>query len=192
VSTSAPKKYHHGDLREALLAAALAILEEGGDPNALTLREAARRAGVSAMAPYRHFADKEALIAGVAVIGYERFRDALTAADQNPDPREALVAQGIAYVDFAGANPALFRLMFGASAPKSNPRLGEVGGEAYGVLANRVASLAAPGLADDWTLACWSIVHGLALLALDGKLDARREAPRVLTDRVLRLLAIMG
>jgi AcrR family transcriptional regulator len=192
VSTSPAKKsYHHGDLREALLAAALAILEEGGDPKALTLREAARRAGVSAMAPYRHFADKDALIAGVALIGFERFRDALAAADADPDPRAALVAQGVAYVDFAGANPALFRLMFGANAPKADSRLSEVGAEAYGVLATRVASLVAPDRAADWTLACWSIVHGIAALALAGKLDARQDAPRVLTDRILRLLAIM-
>jgi AcrR family transcriptional regulator len=192
VSTSAPKKtYHHGDLRESLLAAALDILADGGVA-ALSLREAARRAGVSAMAPYRHFADKEELIAGVAAIGFERFCAALVAADANPDPREALIAQGVAYVVFAGRHPALFRLMFGATSKEPRGDLMLAGETAYAVLATRVASLVAPAQAADWTLACWSLVHGLAALALDGKLGPDREPPAILADRMLRLLAIVA
>src|ERR1700709_2099096 len=98
VSTSGAKKsYHHGDLRDALIGAALEILEEGGLA-ALSLREAARRAGVSPMAPYRHFADKEALLAGVAAVGFERFADALRQGDTQPGAQEALIAQGAAFV----------------------------------------------------------------------------------------------
>ena len=84
MSTSRPAKagYHHGELRETLVAAGLAILEEGGDPASLGLREAARRAGVSAMAPYRHFSDKDALLAAVATVGFDRLRVDLEAADQ--------------------------------------------------------------------------------------------------------------
>jgi hypothetical protein len=173
VSTSDTRKaYHHGDLRDALIGAALEILEEGGLA-ALSLREAARRAGVSAMAPYRHFADKEALL-----------------ADVHPDPREALIAQGVAYVDFACANPALFRLMFGATSPNIKGDLALSSESAYAVLATRVASIAKPALSGDWTLACWSIVHGLALLTLDGKLAGRGEPVSVLAQRMLRLLPV--
>jgi AcrR family transcriptional regulator len=190
VSTSDTRKaYHHGDLRDALIGAALEILEEGGLA-ALSLREAARRAGVSAMAPYRHFADKEALLAGVAAVGFERFATVLRSADVHPDPREALIAQGVAYVDFACANPALFRLMFGATSPNIKGDLALSSESAYAVLATRVASIAKPALSGDWTLACWSIVHGLALLTLDGKLAGRGEPVSVLAQRMLRLLPV--
>ena len=74
--------YHHGDLRSALVEAGLAILAESGDAGALSLREAARRAGVSAMAPYRHFADKEALLAAIATVGFERLAAAQREAEQ--------------------------------------------------------------------------------------------------------------
>ena len=178
--------YHHGHLREALVAAALDILDEGG-AGALSLREAARRAGVSAMAPYRHFADREALLAGVAAVGFERFRNALAAADASGRGRDALIAQGVAYVGFAAAHPALFRLMFGATVAKS-PNLAIVGAKAYGVLAERVASLVGPAEAEDWTLACWSIVHGIAMLALDGHLPSSASDVAALTRRLLHLI----
>ena len=95
--------------------------------------------------PYRHFADKEALLAGVAAIGFERFAAALALADTTPDPRQALIAQGVAYVTFAGDNPALFRLMFGAKSFDLDGDLAVQGHTAYGVLAGRVASLSTPG-----------------------------------------------
>ncbi len=185
LSTSAAN-YHHGRLREALIAAALDILNEGG-PGALSLREAARRAGVSAMAPYRHFADREALLAGVAAVGFERFRDALVAADASCRGSDALIAQGAAYVGFALAHPALFRLMFGATPAKS-ANLASVGASAYRVLAERVASLVGPARAEDWTLACWSIVHGVAMLALDGHLPSSGADVAGLTRRLLNLI----
>ncbi|MDR3462316.1 MAG: TetR/AcrR family transcriptional regulator [Beijerinckiaceae bacterium] len=185
------KNYHHGDLHEALLVAALEILEEGVDPKALTLREAARRAGVSAMAPYRHFADKDALLAGVAMIGFKRLAIALTAADSNPDPREALLGQGVAYVTFAGDNPALFRLMFGHASPDRSPELSETSFASYKILANRVASLVSPDRVGEWTLLCWTTVHGLAMLALDGRLTRNPDSPAVLAERLLRLLGIV-
>src|SRR3954447_22902525 len=92
--------YHHGDLRRALLEAALELLAEtGGDE--VSLREVARRAGVSAMAPYRHFADKAALMAAIRDHGLQLLFERLNAADADPDPRRALAAQGQAYVGFA-------------------------------------------------------------------------------------------
>ena len=162
--------YHHGDLREALLAAALAMLEEGADPAALSLREAARRAGVSAMAPYRHFADKDALLAAVATIGFERLAQALLVGERDKSGRAALTALGVAYVAFACAHPALFRLMFGAKAPPKTGDLARASAASYAILAERVAESGDAATAQDRALANWALVHGLAMLAVDGQL----------------------
>jgi AcrR family transcriptional regulator len=145
-----------------------------------SLRAVARTAGVSAMAPYRHFPDKTALMTAVADHGFETLRISLTIADDHPDAREALFAQGMAYVTFARTNPALFRLMF-------SHRFGcagtEAGRAAYDVLAKRVADML-PDHAMAATLACQSIVHGIAMLELSGKLqrtehDAAASAVRL-------------
>ncbi|WP_162249966.1 TetR/AcrR family transcriptional regulator [Methylobacterium sp. Leaf456] len=238
MSTSRPAKagYHHGELREALVAAGLAILEEGGDPASLGLREAARRAGVSAMAPYRHFSDKDALLAAVATVGFERLRADLAAADgsvspppcgeepevvpsEPPPPRTppdkgegtrarsdvhhaaemdesdkgqaALVAQGVAYVTFAAANPGLFRLMFKSCSAAPPEALAKASGDAFVVLAARVAALVPAEHAADEALRCWALVHGMAVLALDGSFGAglRGNVPAVvaLAERLLAL-----
>ncbi len=221
-SPSAKAGYHHGGLREALVEAGLAILEEGGDPASLGLREAARRAGVSAMAPYRHFPDKDALLAAVATVGFERLRAALEAADdpdrgvqgsvgETMDARSglrrdvetsaaaggagegqaALVAQGVAYIGFAAAHPGLFRLMFRTCAAEPPEALAAASSGAFGVLAHRVAALMPPERATDEALRCWALVHGIAVLALDGLLGAdlrgNREAVAALAERLLDL-----
>lgn len=221
-SPSAKAGYHHGGLREALVEAGLAILEEGGDPASLGLREAARRAGVSAMAPYRHFPDKDALLAAVATVGFERLRAALEAADdpgrgvqgsvgEMMDARSglrrdaetsaaaggagegqaALVAQGVAYIGFAAAHPGLFRLMFRTCAAEPPEALAAASSGAFGVLAHRVAALMPPERATDEALRCWALVHGIAVLALDGLLGAdlrgNREAVATLAERLLAL-----
>ena len=142
----------------------MALLESGTED--LSLRQVARAAGVSAMAPYRHFSDKSALLRAVAEHGFELLREELNTADHSAGGREALIEQGLAYVAFAMRHPALFRLMFTAHcAPKDAEA---VGSEAYDVLARRVESLAAHDPASA-TLACWAIVHGLATLSLDGR-----------------------
>ena len=217
MSTSSPKKaYHHGDLRGALLTAALSILEEHGDPALLSLREAARRAGVSAMAPYRHFADKDALLAAIATIGFEKLGASLRAAEiqaaeaQAPEVRASEVrasevlgadahgaagqarrapldAQGVAYVAFACKHPALFRLMFGASAPAKTGGLADTATRTFGVLADRVAQMVPPGVSADVALAAWALVHGLAMLAVDGQLAHFGEPPEVLAARIVEL-----
>ncbi|KQQ11765.1 TetR family transcriptional regulator [Methylobacterium sp. Leaf123] len=183
--------YHHGDLREALVAAGLSILEEGGDPASLGLRETARRAGVSAMAPYRHFPDKDALLAAVAIVGFERLRAALEAADRGGAGREALYAQGAAYVAFACAQPGLFRLMFGGARSERPQALCEASAAAYAVLAERVATLVPGAAAADEALRSWAIVHGIAALVIDGLLgEAVRTDPQAaaaLASRLLRL-----
>ncbi len=205
MSTSKPPSessrggYHHGDLREALITAGLSILAEGGAPSALGLREAARRAGVSAMAPYRHFPDKEALLAAVATVGFERLRTALEAADRGKAGtlREALYAQGAAYVAFACAQPGLFRLMFGAGSGGSRPdALCEASAAAYAVLSERVATLVPAASAAEEALRCWALVHGIASLVIDGLIgEAVRSDPQAaaaLADRLLRLEPIPG
>jgi AcrR family transcriptional regulator len=242
VSTSRPAKagYHHGELREALVAAGLAILEEGGDPGSLGLREAARRAGVSAMAPYRHFSDKDALLSAVAAVGFERLRADLEAADQGASPppcgeevgggggagggsvvpsarpppptpprkgegtgapsgvragdgQAALIAQGVAYVAFAAANPGLFRLMFRSCSAALPEALAKSSADAFGVLASRVATLAPAEHAADEALRCWALVHGMAVLSLDGlfgdELRGDRQAVVALAGRLLALEA---
>ena len=164
----------------------LAILAEGGGPAAISLREVARRAGVSAMAPYRHFADKAALLAAIAAVGFERLTVAQLTADAHGDAREALVGQGIAYVEFACANPALFRLMFGAGAAERTGELAEIGRRSLDVLARRVAGMVPAEEAETATLLCWAQAHGLASLAVDGQLGDKGEPPQAIAARVLR------
>ena len=151
-------------LRSTLIAAALKLLEaEREEPS---LRAVARAAGVSAMAPYRHFADKAGLLAAVADHGFESLRSVLIAADDQPDAREALFAQGMAFIDFARTNPALFRLMY-------SHQYGRAGSDAvratYEILATRVARIV-PMHAAAATLACRSLVQGMATIELSGRL----------------------
>lgn len=110
--------YHHGDLRNALLAAAREILDEAG-VSGLSLRAVARRAGVSQTAPYRHFKDKAALIAAIATDGFLVLKDTLEAASDEGQEGEGLHSLGRAYVNFARKNTGLYRLMFG-------PEIGQV------------------------------------------------------------------
>jgi AcrR family transcriptional regulator len=166
-----------GDLREALVEAGLALLDAEAE---FSLRSVARHAGVSAMAPYRHFADKEALLAAIAMRGFERLRERLLIADAVADLDAALFAQGRAYIDFALGSPALFRLMFVGTAKGELP-----GGEtAYSVLAERVRQVV-PDAPEAGVLTSWSTVHGLAMLALDQRLFGPVE-PQV--DAALKLL----
>src|SRR5882757_4974189 len=111
--------YHHGDLRAACLDAALELVEEGGE-TALSLRAVARRAGVSPAAPYRHYADREALVSAVATVGYRELAERLAAAHPSPSTPEQLASVAIAYVQFALERPALFRLMFGDPCDRDN------------------------------------------------------------------------
>ena len=144
--------YHHGELRDAVLRTAGSILEKEGLA-ALSLREVARRAGVSHNAPYRHFRDREELLAALAADGFERLADALQSR-----PRREL---GEAYVEFALANPQRFRLM-------------QRDRRAYEALLNSFADLGedAPYAA----AAAWALVHGLSHLMLDGHFEGREPA----------------
>jgi AcrR family transcriptional regulator len=155
MSTSA--SYHHGDLRAALLRAAAELLEKQGLA-ALSLREVARRAGVSHNAPYRHFPNREALLAGLAAEGFRMLADG-----QASGGRE----RGLAYVRFALEHPQRFRLMFGGVLPIGEyAELREEGRRAYQGLEDGFRELG-----EDARLAAaaaWSLVHGLSNLILDG------------------------
>ncbi|WP_343717971.1 TetR/AcrR family transcriptional regulator [Inquilinus sp.] len=169
MSTSEPETpgqpYHHGDLRRALVAAARALLEESG-PEALSLRDVARRVGVSHNAPYRHFPTKQALLAAVAAEGF-----AILSARLAELPPEAGMAAGFrAYLGFAREQPGLYRLMFDGGLQKSgDPALWAVGERAYDGLRQAVLSLA-PAADRAAVVAAWAQLHGLALLVISGQL----------------------
>lgn len=146
--------YHHGDLRTALLQAAEKILEEQGVA-ALSMREAARRAGVSHNAPYRHFPDRDSLLAELAAEGFRQLGAELAAHSG----RE----MGEAYVRFALAQPARFRLMFGARRKAAQ--------ETYAAMVSAFRKDGAIADGEKAAAAAWSLVHGLAQLILDGQLS---------------------
>lgn len=143
------------------------------------MRAVARAAGVSAMAPYRHFADKAALMAAIALRGFALLEAAAGQADAVEDAGCALVEQGLAYVAFARSHPALFRLMFADGAGLQLPQ--EQCAGAYRLMAKRIAQLA-PDRAEAGALACWGLVHGLATLALDGRLAPDPAGERAALD----------
>ena len=176
--------YHHGNLREALIAAALDLIATRG-PAGFTFAEAARSAGVSPAAPYRHFRDRDALLADVARRGFERFGLALAQAwdDGNPDPRTAFQNLGRAYLDFAREEPAYYVAMFESQLPPdSSPELTRAADDAFEVLrlaAERVtAHLPKEGRPPPRMvgLHAWALAHGIASLFARGD-PGRRKLP---------------
>lgn len=174
----AERPYHHGSLKQAMLAAAERILERDGIAG-LTLRGAAREAGASHAAPKNHFGDLSGLLSELAAIGFARFREAMLAeAEGSESPPSRMRAAGRGYVKFARANPGLFLLMFrGEKLDMRRPALRKAADEAIAVLAGGGAS-AGPAPAE-LTLdqaarmaGAWAGVHGLAMLLIDGRLDA--------------------
>jgi AcrR family transcriptional regulator len=173
--------YHHGDLRAACLRAAMELLEEGGT-TALSLRAVARRAGVSPAAPYRHYADRDALISAVAAVGYRELAEQLAAAHASPSSAEDFAAIAVAYVQFALQRPALFRVMFGEPCDRDNSER-VAATTAISEYVGAIVRQSFPGSnAEALSTAAWAFVHGLAFLHLDGKLDA--STPEVVSDRV--------
>ena len=178
----APRSYHHGDLRRALLTAALHIVRIEGTAG-LTLRAVARRAGVSHQAPYHHFSDRAALVAAVAQEGFDRLADELAraqAAAENPVAR--MQESGVAYVVFAVRHPEHFRVMFGPELAdrSSHPELARAAGQVFeALLAPAALVLAAqPSGGGGVGATLWSAVHGLAMLLIDGQLPVRGGAGR--------------
>jgi len=176
--------YHHGNLREALIEAALDLIADKG-PAGFTFAEAARTAGVSPAAPYRHFADRDALMADVARRGFERLEAALSEAwaDGRPTPMTAFQAVGRAYLAFAAAEPAYYAAMFETGLPPDlDPQLAQAGDLAFGVMRNACETIAATMPADRrppammMSLHIWALAHGIASLFARGD-AARRPLP---------------
>ncbi|MEU3605511.1 TetR/AcrR family transcriptional regulator [Streptomyces sp. NPDC035033] len=183
--------YHHGDLRAACLRAARELLEEDGSAG-LSLRAVARRAGVSATAPYRHYADREALVSAVAAEGYRELAGHLSAAHPAPATPDDLAAVAIAYVQFALEHPPLFRAMFAEPCdPTNEERVAAT--EAISEYVRGIVRDAFPGVEDTEALATtvWALVHGLAFLHLDGKLDS--STPETVAKQVrASVIALFG
>jgi AcrR family transcriptional regulator len=167
--------YHHGDLRRALIDTALSLVSEEGAWD-FSLREVARRAGVSHAAAYNHFPDKAALLAEVAAHGFEALRSATEAAARRRrlSPSRQLVAVARAYVEFGVSHPAHYRLMFGPERVNGerHPTLARAGDAAFSVLTETLrrgqeAGEMRRGSVRDQALAAWSQVHGLTMLFID-------------------------
>jgi AcrR family transcriptional regulator len=177
------RPYHHGDLKAGLLQAAAEILRTEGLP-ALTLRAVARRAGVSHMAPAPHFGDLTGLLSELAAIGYRMFNDALRTAQDAPGARSIPRATAHAYVGFARAEPAMFMLMFRSERLDfTRPALAEATQEASRRLMRSVDPTGAEppsagGIAMfGRAVGQWSVVHGFAVLLIDGRLDGVLATP---------------
>ena len=191
--------YHHGDLSRALVKAAEELLEERG-VEGFTLRECARRAGVSHAAPAHHFGDVGGLLAEVAASGFERLTAAiLKAKPRESDPAKWMVLGNLIYVQFAIDHPALFRLMFhSARVDRSSERLRSAGTAAFATLKAGLSGLRGDGGADvmaseAWRdpelLEQWALIHGLATLAVEGQLRGA-ESTRKLTAALRRVLEL--
>jgi AcrR family transcriptional regulator len=173
-----PRPYHHGDLRAAVLAAAEKILERDGAA-ALSLRAVARAVGVSHTAPKNHFGDLEGLLSELAAVGYRRYGEALVAAMDAAgiEPRIRLTAMGRAYVGFARAHPGLFLLMFRSERLDiSRPALREAIESTRQALRKATLSITPDKPVPPLRLAAratasWALVHGFAMLLLDGRLQ---------------------
>jgi AcrR family transcriptional regulator len=170
-------RYHHGDLRRALLDEALATIRAEG-VEGLTLREIGGRLGVSRTALYRHFADKAALLEAVATDGFRALRRQLVAAWEGGGRGPAgFEAMGAAYVRFAIANSSHYRVMFGGFVGPEcrQPELASEADGAFGALLDALAALQREGFVrgdDTRTMASfvWAVVHGVAMLGIDGEL----------------------
>ena len=181
---STRRGYHHGNLREALIRAALELIAEKG-PAGFTFADAARWAGVSSAAPYRHFRDRQALLADVARRGFELFEERLSAAwnEGRPDPFAAFENVGRAYLAFAREEPAFYSAMFEAGLPlDSDPGLRDAADQAFAVLRRATDAFCARLPADRrppslmMSLHLWALAHGIASLfaRADG---GRRKLP---------------
>jgi AcrR family transcriptional regulator len=192
-----PRGYHHGNLKEALLRAALELIAQKG-PAGFTFAEAARWAGVSPAAPYRHFRDRDELLSNVALRGFQQFEAALTKAwsDGRPDPTTALDRLGKAYLAFARSEPAYYSAMFEAGIPlDGNPELREAGDRAFAVLRGAAEQLAAslpaasrpPALM--MALHIWATSHGIA--SLFGRGDAGRRVLPMTPEELLEAAVLV-
>ncbi len=186
------KSYHHGGLRDAALQEGLRLLETS-EADALSLREIARNAGVSATALYRHFPDKASLLGALALEGFELLAREQIEAGKAGGSR-GFAGSGRAYVRFALANPALFRLMFAHTPADAHPDWDSPEGTAAHLLRRGVADMLSADASRDaqftGMLRAWALVHGLAMLILDRQVDrsvAERMIERVISEDSINL-----
>jgi len=193
----ARRGYHHGNLREALITAALELISQKG-PAGVTFADAARAAGVSPAAPYRHFRDRDALLADVARRGFDEFADALARAwdGGKPTPRAAFERVGRAYLDFAKKEPAFFSAMFESGISiADHAEVREAGDRAFAVLREACEALAATMPKDRrppslmMALHIWSLSHGIA--ALFGRGDASRRSIPMSPEELLEAAVLV-
>jgi AcrR family transcriptional regulator len=186
-----PRGYHHGNLKEALLRAALELIAQKG-PAGFTFAEAARWAGVSPAAPYRHFRDRDELLASVALRGFQQFEAVLARAwdDGRPDTFTAFDRLGKAYLQFARTEQAYYSAMFEAGIPlATSPELREAGDRAFAVLRAAAEKLCAHVPAKSRppvlmvALHIWAMAHGIA--SLFGRGDAARRALPMAPEELL-------
>jgi len=179
------RTYHHGDLRAALIRAGLNLLETR-EADDLGLREVARAVGVSAASVYRHFPDKEALLQALAAEGLQRLGEAQRAAsDREGGGGNGFRATGRAYVAFALANPALFRVIFSRAETDATAEVQEKDDEASRLLMQFASSVAGrePATARLVATQAWALVHGLAVLILDKRLPNDPDLIAAVIDR---------
>jgi AcrR family transcriptional regulator len=183
--------YHHGDARNALLAAASDLLENVGAAR-LSLRQVAERAGLSRQAPYNHFQNKEALLAELAREGFERLAASLSPGGESK-AKSGLERAADAYIRRAQEAPALFRLMFSRELVNLSrfPTAAEAGSSAFAKLTEIVAAFTPPDQVRELALAAWSLVHGYATLCIEVGLESesRRAARARLFARIIRSAA---
>ena len=199
VARKKPDSYQHGDLREALIQAGLKLIADG-DAAALTLRAAAQLAGVSHAAPYRHFRDKQALVAAIAERGFRQLTAAMReelGRCRSSDSRERLTSLGLGYARFATHNPASLRVIFGGvlGAAEVPAELTEAADEAYATLRQEIADgiecgALRAGDPDQLALASWSLVHGYSTLLINGAIPrpTTAAAERELVTALIKLL----
>jgi AcrR family transcriptional regulator len=192
--------YHHGDLKRALTEAALELVTEKG-PKGFTLREVARRAGVSAAAPYRHFSDKAQLLGAVATQGFIQLHETLSAAtDEKVDLTRQVLDMGRAYVRWAVTHPDYYQVMFGSELDKSDkPELLTAGARAFDDLLDAIvrcqqARLVPTGDPREIAGPTWSLLHGISMLSIGSDFShvGIREDPQELAERALRGLLFGG
>lgn len=191
--------YHHGDLRNALVVGALKLMEKDGE--SFSLRDLAKRVGVSAPALYSHFADKEALLVAIAISGFDKLKDCLEAAiGKVADPGQKFLQMGQAYVQFGIDNPALYKLMFsGEELPAKRfkfPEIKDAGNRAFHALTGMLEEMQKSGFMrqghlelDGFTI--WSHVHGLTSLIITGRVECMADhvegMPMIPADQLVDL-----
>ncbi|HJW12398.1 MAG TPA: TetR/AcrR family transcriptional regulator [Albitalea sp.] len=198
-ATAPKRQYHHGDLKNALQAAASALIAERG-AESVSLREISQAAGVSHAAAYRHYADKQALLADLAQAGFSALADInrRTVASSRGGPVEQLQACGRAYVEFGVRQPHLLQLMFGGVIAdwQSHPGLAQASADLADTLAQVVNAGQASGElrtgdVGDLTLTAWSLVHGLALLIVGQRIPGVAVDARFVKHAARRCTALL-